>query len=114
MLRLNASYFVVAVTLFASATVMAQRDGSPNVADPESYPYSDPSESRDGHRYADHPKNEFRLYDFYQRQADYYLENGNVPQIIPAYPGMEAGVNGHWGRYNNFDLFILKIRVYLS
>ncbi len=91
--------------LFTLATLSAQRDRPPNVADPETYSYSDPTESRDHHRYADHPKNEFRLYDFYQRQADYYLENGNVPEIIPAYPGMEAGVNGHWGRYNNFDLF---------
>jgi len=91
--------------LFTLATLSAQRDRPPNVADPETFPYSDPTESRDHHQHSNHPKNEFRLYDFYQRQADYYLENGNVPEIIPAYPGMEAGINGHWGRYNNFDLF---------
>ena len=86
-------------------TLLAQRDAPPNVADPAVYPYADPTQSRQHHRDEDHPINEFRLYDFYQRQADYYMEHGKVPDIIPAYPGMEAGINGHWGRYNHFDLF---------
>ncbi|MDG2169553.1 MAG: hypothetical protein P8L44_16695, partial [Opitutales bacterium] len=94
----------LALILLLPAVSMAQRD-TPNVADPEVYPYSNPNAGREGHRYEDHPINEFRLYDFYQRQADYYIANGNVPEIIPSYPGMEAGINGHWGRYNHFDLF---------
>ncbi|MCZ6672844.1 MAG: plastocyanin/azurin family copper-binding protein [Verrucomicrobia bacterium] len=78
---------------------------APNVADPTIYLYADPVGGREGHRYTDHPVNEFRLYDFYQRQADYYMQAKEVPEIIPAYPGMEAGLNGHWGKYNQFDLF---------
>ena len=95
----------IALVLTIASPLRAQRDAPPNVAAPEIYPYSDPASNRESHRYADHSINEFRLYDFYARQADYYLENGNVPEIIPAYPGMEAGINGHWGRYNDFDLF---------
>lgn len=96
--------FKLAIVLLFPLAGMSQRE-TPNVADPLVYPYADPTGSREGHRYEDHPINEFRLYDFYQRQADYYMEHGNVPDIIPAYPGMEAGINGHWGRYNHFDLF---------
>ena len=45
--------------------------------------------------------NEARVYDFYQRQADYYMENPNLtPKIIPAYPGLDAGLHGHWGKHN--------------
>ena len=92
------------LVLLCPFQLLAQSE-SPNVADPAIYSYANPAEGREGHRYSDHPINEFRLYDFYQRQADYYIETGEDPEIIPAYPGMEAGLNGHWGRYNQFDLY---------
>ncbi len=68
-------------------------------ADPAVHPYADPAGGRDRHRYTDAKVNELRLYDFYSRQADYYLEQGTVPDIIPAYPGMDAGLNSHWGTH---------------
>ena len=70
-----------------------------NYADPTVHPYADPAGGRDQHRYTDAQVNELRLYDFYSRQADYYLEKGKVPEIIPAYPGMDAGLNSHWGTH---------------
>ena len=70
-----------------------------NYADPAVHPYADTAEGRDRRRYTDAQVNELRLYDFYSRQADYYLEKGKVPEIIPAYPGMDAGLNGHWGTH---------------
>ena len=95
---------ILFLMLFAPLQLMAQTEAL-NVADPFIHSYADPAGEREAHRYSDHPINEFRLYDFYQRQADYYIETGEVPEIIPAYPGMEAGINGHWGRYNQFDLY---------
>ena len=83
------------LVLLCPFQLLAQSE-SPNVADPAIYSYANPAEGREGHRYSDHPINEFRLYDFYQRQADYYIETVEDPEIIPAYPGMEAGLNGHW------------------
>ena len=70
-----------------------------NYANPEIHPYADPTKGRENHRYTDAQVNENRLYDFYSRQADYYIEHKEVPKIIPAYPGMDAGIHSHWGTY---------------
>gem|GEM_PF-1359368 len=45
--------------------------------------------------------NEARLYEFYQRQADFYMKSSNeVPVILPAYQGLDGGLHGHWGKHN--------------
>ena len=72
-----------------------------NLADPEKHPYADPNASREGYELAGETVNEARVYDFYQRQADYYMDNPDLtPKIIPAYPGLDAGLHGHWGKHN--------------
>ena len=72
-----------------------------NLADPEKHPYANPNASREGYDLAGETVNEARVYDFYQRQADYYMKNPNLtPKIIPAYPGLDAGLHGHWGKHN--------------
>jgi azurin len=64
-------------------------------------PYFDSASGRDGYRLASEKVNEARLYDFYSRQADYYLANPDkIPDIIPAYPGLDGGKHGHWGKHN--------------
>lgn len=55
---------------------------------------------RESYRYAGHPNNKYRLYDFYKRQAIYHMELGKAGAIQP-YPGMEGGRLGHWGSSNN-------------
>ncbi len=82
-----------------SSVAIAQDYDLLNYADPEVHPYADPAGGRDAHRYTDRKVNELRLYDFYSRQADYYLEQEEIPEIIPAYPGMDAGINSHWGTH---------------
>ena len=72
-----------------------------NVATPDKHPYVVPSEGRAPYSLSGEMVNEARVYDFYQRQADYYMANPDkVPEIIPAYPGLDAGLHGHWGKYN--------------
>ena len=73
-----------------------------NVADPKQHPYADPAGGREGYADSDKQVNEARIYDFYQRQADYYLTKGSadVPAILPAYPGLDGGSYGHWGKHN--------------
>jgi len=72
-----------------------------NVAKPNIHPYVDPAGGREKHEYTDKKVNEARVYDFYQRQADYYMANPDkLPKIIPSYPGLDAGLHGHWGKYN--------------
>ncbi|MGB0581406.1 MAG: DUF6797 domain-containing protein [Limisphaerales bacterium] len=72
-----------------------------NLADPAKHSYADPAGGRAKYRLAGKTVNQARLYDFYQRQADFYLASpGEVPKVIPAYPGLDAGKHGHWGKHN--------------
>lgn len=94
------SFEIVSFLVYLCGSVaVAQEYNLLNYADPEIHPYADPAGGRDGHRYTDRKVNELRLYDFYSRQADYYLEQEEIPEIIPAYPGMDAGINSHWGTH---------------
>ena len=45
-----------------------------NLADPEKHPYANPNAGREGYDLAGETVNEARVYDFYQRQADYYMD----------------------------------------
>ena len=72
-----------------------------NVAKPDEHPYADPAKGREGYELANEKVNEARLYNFYQRQADYYMANPDkLPEILPAYPGLDAGKHGHWGKHS--------------
>ncbi len=53
-----------------------------NLANPELHPYADPAGGLDVYRLSTETVNEARLYDFYQRQADFYRSN---------FPEMSAG-----------------------
>ncbi len=64
-------------------------------------PYFDVTEGRgEALAYHEHPVNRHRLYDFYARQAEYYLGQEEVPEILPGYPGLDAGTFGHWGAFS--------------
>ena len=72
-----------------------------NVATAGKYPYSDPTGGRENYSLSGEKVNEARVYEFYQRQADYYMANPDkIPQVIPAHPGLDGGLHGHWGKYN--------------
>ena len=78
----------------------AQTD-APNVAKPDLHPYADIKGGREHYTLAKETVNEARLYEFYQRQADYYMaDRSRIPEIIPAYPGLDGGKFGHWGKHN--------------
>ncbi len=90
---------LVALFFAPVGALFAQKGG--NVATPDKYPYADTSQGREGYSLSDEEVNEARLYDFYQRQADFYLSSSNeVPAILPAYPGLDGGDHGHWGKHN--------------
>lgn len=88
-----------AILLSSLATCDAKK--KLNVADSTTHPYADPKGGRENHRLTDADCNQFRIYDFYQRQADYYLSHPDkLPEIIPAFPGLDGGKYGHWGKFN--------------
>ena len=72
-----------------------------NLADPGKHPYADPQGGREDYQLSGEIVNEARLYDFYQRQADFYMANRDqTPEILPAFPGLDAGQYGHWGKHS--------------
>ncbi len=90
---------LVICTLFTPWLALAD---SKNVADPAKHPYSNTAGGRAGYANASATVNEARLYDFYQRQADYYMAMpaADRPAVLPAYPGLDGGKHGHWGKHN--------------
>jgi putative heme-binding domain-containing protein len=61
-----------------------------------------------------HPVNRDRLYDFYTKEAAYFRKQRPVPPLLPEFPGLDGGKQGHWGnqkeaswvddRWNRTDL----------
>lgn len=94
---LNLILLFIAGAMFVS--LVAQEEVL-NVARPGQHEYADPMRARDAYGLAGETVNESRLYDFYSRQADYYMAADSVPELLPAYPGLDAGLHGHWGLHN--------------
>ena len=68
--------------------------------DSSSYPYMKTSEGREGYKFAGEATNSHRVYDFYKRQAQYHLKANDNLSLLPAFPDLDAGEFGHWGKYN--------------
>ena len=47
-----------------------------------------------------HPVNRDRHYDFYAKEAEHFANVSPVPHLLPQFPGLDGGVDGHWGNQN--------------
>ena len=45
--------------------------------------------------------NRERTFDFYGKQALHFMKQKPLPELIPAFPGMDGGQQGHWGNQND-------------
>lgn len=64
-------------------------------------PYCATEGGREAHRFSGSEVNRYRLYDFYARQAAYYLANpADNSKLLPPFPGLDGGRRGHWGVTN--------------
>ncbi len=45
--------------------------------------------------------NRERIFDFYGKQAIAFLGMKAPPALIPAFPGLDGGIHGHWGNQND-------------
>ncbi len=43
------------------------------------------------------PINRGRVYDFYAKEARYFREFCQLGRLVPDYPGLDRGTDGHWG-----------------
>jgi putative heme-binding domain-containing protein len=46
------------------------------------------------------PVNRDRVYDWYAKQAEHFRKIHPTPSLLPAFPGMDGGQQGHWGNQN--------------
>lgn len=46
------------------------------------------------------PVNRDRLYDFYAKEAEYFMKLQPLPMLLPEHPGLDGGKFGHWGNQN--------------
>jgi len=46
------------------------------------------------------PVNRDRIYDYYAKEAAYFRKQQPVPVILPEFPGLDGGKQGHWGNQN--------------
>src|SRR5207245_8338865 len=66
--------------------------------------------------------NRNRLYDFYTKEAAYFMKQRPVPLLLPEFPGLDGVAFGHWGnqreetwaddRWNQTDLGSLQCGVF--
>jgi len=45
--------------------------------------------------------NRERVFDYYGKQALHFMKQKPLPALIPAFPGMDGGQQGHWGNQND-------------
>jgi hypothetical protein len=45
--------------------------------------------------------NRERVFDYYGKQALQFMKQKPLPSLIPAFPGMDGGQQGHWGNQND-------------
>lgn len=64
---------------------------------PAPFPYDRAPLHPEDHPSRQHRVNRDRIYDFYTKEAEYFLKQPVVPSLLPPYPGLDGGVLGHWG-----------------
>lgn len=45
--------------------------------------------------------NRERVFDYYAKQALQFMKQKPLPELIPAFPGLDGGQQGHWGNQND-------------
>jgi azurin/sugar phosphate isomerase/epimerase len=63
------------------------------------YPDAVPLEMK-SQPYAQAFVNRDRTYDFYAKQAQRFANSNPLPQLVPAFAGLDSGRHGHWGNQN--------------
>jgi azurin len=48
-----------------------------------------------------HFVNRDRVFDFYGKQAKHFMKTTPLPALLPEFPGLDGGKQGHWGNQND-------------
>ena len=47
-----------------------------------------------------HTVNRDRIYEFYAKEAAFFAKQPSAPSLLPPFPGLDGGKQGHWGNQN--------------
>ena len=48
-----------------------------------------------------HFVNRDRVFDYYGKQAEFFMKQPKMPELLPEFPGLDGGKQGHWGNQND-------------
>ncbi len=48
-----------------------------------------------------HFVNRDRVFDYYGKQAEHFMKQARMPELLPEFPGLDGGKQGHWGNQND-------------
>ncbi|MCC9606298.1 plastocyanin/azurin family copper-binding protein [Blastopirellula sp. JC732] len=71
-----------------------------NFDQPSQFAYDRAPLNKDSWNLWQHPVNRDRIYDFYRKEGLHFREQANRPHLLPAFPGLDGGDQGHWGNQN--------------
>ncbi len=76
---------------------------APAVKAPEPAPFTPdlPPFSKADNEHWEEFVNRERVFDYYGKQALHFMKQKPLPELIPAFPGMDGGQQGHWGNQND-------------
>jgi len=77
--------------------------GAPVVKAPDPAPFTPelpPLNKADNEHWQEFVNRE-RAFDYYGKQALHFMKQKTLPDLIPAFPGMDGGQQGHWGNQND-------------
>lgn len=77
--------------------------GTPIVKAPDPAPFTPelpPLNTADNEHWEEFVNRE-RVFDYYGKQALHFMKQKPLPELIPAFPGMDGGQQGHWGNQND-------------
>jgi azurin/sugar phosphate isomerase/epimerase len=76
---------------------------APVVKAPDPAPFKPdlPPLNKDDNQHWQEFVNRERVFDYYGKQALHFMNQTPLPELIPAFPGMDGGQQGHWGNQND-------------
>lgn len=75
----------------------AAAEGMRHAHGPAAFPYDRAPLDPEDHPSWQHRVNRDRIYDFYTKEAEFFLKQPSMPALLAPFPGLDGGVLGHWG-----------------
>ena len=103
---------IITAELLCRAAAQGVYDEKPLRGNLSDLPFAQTGLGREAHRFANAEVNRYRIYDYYQRQAQWHIEQAKNPAaqetLLLPFTGLDGGRRGHWGVTNEVSIQSLK------